>query len=327
MKAIYLVPGPDGGIYEYRDVEKPNPGENQVLVKIHAAGVNRGELLFVGMFRSDNPNVKPTPAGIDFAGEIVEVGAGVSDWKVGDRVMGRNFGSYAEFSVASTAVLIRIPDTMTYEQAAAVPNAYITAHDALISIAGMEKGDNVIVTAASSAVGIASLQLAKMFGADKIIATTRDADKAQRLLEIGATDVINTSEPDYAKKVQKITGDEYGADVIIDMVGGALLAENVFAMALQGRLVSVGRNSEGAGTVDMTELATRRGHLIGATFRTRTPEESMQAFKLFVEQCTPGLESGALVGVVDKAFPLQDLNDAHQYMLSNSQVGKIILTI
>ena len=153
MQAVYLVPTREGGVYEYRQVDKPEPQGSQVLVEVKAAGTNRGELLMVRGFRSDDPRFKPVPSGIEFAGDIVAVGEDATGWHVGERVMGRGMGGYADFALAGAMTLMRIPDALSYAEAAAIPNVFITAHDALVSNAQVQKSDIVLVTAASSGIG------------------------------------------------------------------------------------------------------------------------------------------------------------------------------
>ena len=325
MSAVYLVPTREGGVYEYRQVEKPEAKGMQVLVAVKAAGLNRGEILMTRSFNSSNPRLKPTPSGIEFAGEIVEVGEDATGWHVGDRVMARGFGGYAEYALASCTTLIRIPDHMDFAEAAAIPNVFITSHDAMISNAELQPEENVVITAAASGIGTASIQLAKLFGAKKIIATTRDKSKSQRLKDVGATDVIDTSEPGYADQVREITGDKYGADVIIDSVGGPMFADNLDALALGGRFVSVGRNGGTIGEIDLDELAARRARLIGTTFRTRTPQQIFRCFEVFIEDCLAALNSGEIRGIVDRTFPFDALHEAHEYMMSDGQLGKILL--
>ena len=324
MSAVYLVPTREGGIYEYRQVDRPRPAGGQVLVHVRAAGTNRGEILMVRSFRSSNPRLKPVPSGIEFAGEIVEVGPDATGWHVGERVMTRGFGGYAEYALAASTSLMRIPEAMSYAEAASIPNVFITSHDALVSNARIQAGEHVVVTAASSGIGTATIQLAKLFGADRIIATTRDGSKARGLLDIGATDVINTSQPDYPDEVRRLT-DGHGADVIIDSVGGPMFADNLAALAVQGRFVSVGRNGGELGEINLDQLANQRAQLIGTTFRTRSPQEAWCCFEAFVEDCADALADGRLRGVVDRTFPLDDLHDAHDYMLGNGQLGKIVL--
>lgn len=324
MQAVYLVPTREGGKYEYREVDRPEPRGSQVLVQVKAAGINRGEILMVAGFRSSNPKLKPVPAGIEFAGEIVEVGPDATGWHVGERVMGRGMGSYAEFMVAGAMTLMRIPDGLSFAEAAAIPNVFITAHDALVTNARVQKGDHVVVTAASSGIGTATTQLARLFGARSVVGTTRDATKIQAISNIGADLVIDTSKPGYVDAVKKATMNN-GADIIVDSVGGPMLADNLEALAVKGRIVSVGRNGGTVGQCDLDLVANKRARIIGTTFRTRTPQEAWRCFEVFVEDCLDAFADGRLKPVLDRSFPFDRLHDAHEYMLADGQVGKIVL--
>lgn len=324
MRAVYLVPGSEGGVYEYRDAPVPKADGSQVLVEVRAAGTNRGEILMVGGYRSDNPAFGPVPAGIEFAGDIVEVGPDATGWHVGERVMGRSRGCYAEFVIAGAMNLMRIPDHMSYVEAAAIPNVFVTAHDALVTNGQLAAGESVVVTAASSGIGTATMQLAGLFEASTIIATTRNAHKAAGLSSLGADLVIDTSSDDYVKTVLATTDDE-GVDVIIDSVGGQMLADNVAAIAIGGRIVSVGRNGGTTGNCNLDYLANQRAQLIGVTFRTRSPREAWRCFEVFLEDCQQPFADGRLKGIVDRTFPLDALHDAHRYMMSDAQLGKIVL--
>ena len=325
MKAIFLVPAPDGGVYEYREVPKPTPQRDQVLVKVHAAGTNRGELLIAKpAARSSNPNAKASPAGIEFAGEIAEVGPDATGWHVGERVMGVAPGSYAEFVLSGSVQLMRIPDGLSWAQAASIPNVFVTAHDAVASNGGLEPEETIMVTAASSGIGTAAIQLARMIGARTIIATTRAAAKKEALTAVGADHVVDASQPGFVERVREIA--QNGVDVVIDSVGGPMLADNIAALAVQGRLVSVGRNAGKLGQCDLDQVALKRASIIGVSFRTRTPQETFLCFERFSNACLGGFGSGVLKPVLDRTFPFDRLADAHDYMLSDRQVGKIVLT-
>ena len=278
----------------------------------------------VNSYTSKNPALQSSPAGLDFAGEIIEVGPDATGWHPDERVMVRRIGGYAEYAAVPSTNLIRIPDHMGYAEAASMPNVFITSHDALISNAELARRESVVVTAGGSGIGTASIQLARCFGADRIIATTRNVDKGDRLREIGATDVVDSSTPDYPDTVRAITGGT-GADVIIDSVGGPMFADNLDALAIGGRFVSVGRNGGDIGEIDLDLLASKRTRLIGTTFRTRTPAETWRCFEAFVEDCMAGVRAGDLRGIVDKTFPFDALADAHAYLMSDAQVGKVVL--
>ena len=325
MTSVYMVPGDTGALYEYRKVKIPKPKLSQVLIKVKAAGVNRGELTIVSEFVSSDARFSAIGAGLEFAGDIIALGPDATGWHVGDRVMGRFFGSYSEYMVAPSPVLIHLPDNMSYEEGAAIPNTFMTSYDALTHLAHFQAGEDVVITAGSSGIGIAAIQIARnMLGANKVIATTRGSDKVDKLLEIGATDVINTKDPDYSNKVLELTGGK-GADVIIDVVGGVMFNDNVNALALEGRFVSVGRNAGVTGTIDLDLVAQKRARIIGATYRTRSPQESYNSYEVFKHECMPAFEDGRLRPVIDKIFPLKGVFDAHRYMLNGGQVGKILL--
>jgi NADPH2:quinone reductase len=325
MEAVYLIPTKSGGVYEYRQVNKPKAKGSQVLVRVMAAGTNRGEILMVQGFRSANPKLKPVPSGIEFAGEIVEVGEDATGWHVGERVMARGIGGYAEYALAGCMTLMRIPDALSYTQAAAIPNVFITAHDALVSNAQVKKGDTVLVTAASSGIGTAAIQLARYFGAETVIGTSRDETKLAALADLGADLVVDTSKPDFVDLVDAKTGGE-GVDIIIDSVGGPMFASNLAMLAVKGRIVTVGRNAGEIGEINLDQVANKRAQIIGTTFRTRTPQEAWRCFEVFVEDCMSGFADGTLQSVVDRAFSFDSLHDAHTYMLENNQVGKIVLS-
>src|SRR5260370_1743353 len=326
MKAIFLVPGHDGGVFEYRDVPAPSAKGDLVGVKVRAAGTNRGELLARPGFRSSNPALKPMPGGVEFAGEIVAVGPDATGWHAGERVMGRAPGSYAEFVAVNPVQLMRIPGSLSWAEAASIPNVFVTAHDALATAAELKAGESVMITAGSSGVGTAAIGLAGFLGGKTVIATTRAAAKSGILTELGADLVIDVSKSEWVDQVMAAT-DKRGVDVIIDNVGGPMLADNIRALAIKGRLVSVGRNAGNVGECDLDQVAFKRVSIIGVTFRTRTPQESFMCGERFAAACLDGFRSGALAPRLDRTFPFHKLADAAAYMLSDAQVGKIVLTI
>jgi NADPH2:quinone reductase len=192
MKAWFTVPGPEGATRELRDIPVPTPSSGQVVVAVRAAGTNRGELIRGAQVRSGTPAASPARAGTEFAGEIAALGDGVSGWKQGDRVMGRAVGSYAECVVASPRALMRIPDGMAWAEAAAIPNVFVTAHDALVTNAAVAPGESVMVTAGPSGVGTVAIQIARHLGANPVLATTRSPAKAAALRALGAHEVVDT---------------------------------------------------------------------------------------------------------------------------------------
>jgi NADPH:quinone reductase len=327
MKAWFTVPGPEGAVFEFRESPVPVPGPGQVVIAVRAAGTNRGELIRGAQLRSGGPAASPARAGTEFAGEIAALGDGVNGWTPGDRVMGRAVGSYAQYVVAHQRALMRIPDRMPWAEAAAIPNVFVTAHDALVTNAAARPGESVMVTAGPSGVGTAAIQIARHIGANPVLATTRTPAKAAALRALGAHEVIDTRDAGkWVDAVMRATADR-GVDVIIDHVGGPMLADNVRVLALKARLVSVGRNAGRVGDCDLDEVARKRASIIGVTFRTRTPEESLVCSERFSTHLLDAVAKGALKPVLDRTFPFDRLTDAHKYMLSDAQTGKIVLMV
>jgi NADPH:quinone reductase len=326
MKAWFSVPGPEGAVFELREAPAPTAAAGQVVVAVRAAGVNRGELIRGAQARATGAATNPTRAGGEFAGEIVTLGDGVTGWKPGDRVMGRAAGSYAPYVAVAHRALMRVPDGLSWAEAAAIPNVYVTAHDAIVTNAALAKGESVVVTAGSSGVGTAAIQIARHLGAQPVIATTRAPAKAAALRALGAQEVVDTREADWGDRVVKATQGR-GVDVIIDQVGGPLLAENIRTLALKGRLVTVGRSGGFSGDCNLDEIARKRATIIGVTFRTRTAEESLACSERFAEHLLGAVGAGALKPVLDRTFAFEALRDAHRYMLSDAQTGKIVLLV
>src|SRR4029453_8305177 len=257
MKAWFAVPGPEGAVFELRESPVPVAGPGQVVVAGAAAGTNRGELIRGAALRA-GAAAAPARAGTEFAGEITAIGEGVSGWKAGDRVMGRSVGSYAHFVAASPRALMRVPDGMSWAEAAAIPNVFVTAHDALVTNAAVRHGESVMVTAGPSGVGTAAIQIARHIGANPVIATTRTPAKADALRALGAHEVVDTRDAGkWVDAVMRATGGR-GVDVIIDHVGGPMLADNIRVLALKSRLVSVGRNAGRVGDCDLEQNAPNR---------------------------------------------------------------------
>jgi NADPH:quinone reductase-like Zn-dependent oxidoreductase len=326
MKAWFAVPGPEGAVFELRDAAVPAAGAGQVVVAVRAAGTNRGELIRGAQLRPGPAAAAPARAGTEFAGEIAALGDGVSGWQPGDRVMGRAVGSYAQYVAAAARALMRIPAGMSWAEAAAIPNVFVTAHDALVTNAGAAAGECVMVTAAPSGVGTAAIQIARHLGANPVVATTRSPGKAAALRALGAHEVVDPREAGWVDAVMRATSGR-GVDVIIDNVGGPMLADNVQVLALKGRLVSVGRNAGRVGECDLDEVARKRARIIGVTFRTRTPEESLACSERFAADLLGAVAAGALRPVLDRTFPFEGLTDAHRYVLSDAQTGKIVLAV
>lgn len=322
MRQWWTVPGSSGGEIEQRVVPVPTPGPGEVLIRVAGAGVNRGELIGRPTLRSDNPRAKPAPSGIEFAGEVASFGEGVSALSDGQRVMGRGRACYADYVVVDQRAVLPVPDHLSDHQAAAIPNVFVTAHDALVTAAHVGRGEKVLITAGSSGVGTAALQIARHLGAEAVVATTRSAAKGEALRTLGATSVVDTSDPDWSTIVAAEVGP---VDAVIDQVGGGLFPALLTTMAIEGRYISVGRNDGPTSTINLDLLARNRLQLIGVTFRTRSPSEALACSRLFADDLLEAFAPGGLQPVLDRTFPLDALPEAYDYMLTDDQVGKIVM--
>ena len=326
MKAMVIIQGRGGGRLEWRDVPEPVPGPEDLLMRVRAAGLNRADLyLLRGTY---DPTQKPADgviAGLEAAGEVAAMGKNVSGFAIGDRVMSMCSGGFAEFAVANHHLAMPVPARLSWEEAGTIPVAYMTEHNALIGNASLQSGDAVVVNAASSGVGIAALQIAKLFGAKPVIAIAGTPAKLAALKSIGMDLGINYHSEDFAEVVLAATGGA-GADVIIDHVGGSFLQQNLRCMAVKGRLISVGRLGQTHGELDLELMARKRLKLIGVTFRTRTLDEKIAIAKGVIADLLRPLSEGLLRPVIDSVFRLEDAPQAQAYMETNRHIGKIVLT-
>lgn len=322
MKAVRIFPGAEGGTLKIVDVPTPVPAAGQILVRVRASGLNRGEINIVKRARDGHP----LPAGVEFAGEVAAVGAEVSGWDAGDRVIGHGNGGQAEYVLADPLALIRVPGTLPWVQAAALPNVLITAHDALVTNGQLKPGETVLVNAASSGIGLAAIQIARVMGAGMVIATSRSAAKVEQLRQLGIEHVIDISRQDQLEAVMKLT-DNRGADIIIDSVGGTVFDTNLRCLAVKGRLVNIGRLGSSTATINLDLLWLRRLKLIGVTFRTRTEAERLACVQACANDLAPHLNAGRLSLPIDRSYPLEDIAQAHAYMETDQHIGKIVLTV
>ncbi len=322
MKAVRIVPGAAGGSLVIHEVPTPAPRAGEVLVRVMASGLNRGEINLVRNARSGDPK----PAGVEFAGVVAQVGAGVVNVCEGDRVMGHGPGGQAEYVVADARAVMPVPQGLSWVEAAAFPNVFITAHDALVTNGRFKAGDTVLVNAASSGIGLAAIQIAAKLGAKQVLATSRSADKAARLREYGVDCPIDLSSQDQLEMVHAATGGR-GVDVIVDSVGGTVFETNLRCLAVQGRLVNLGRMGSSTAQIDLTELWLKRLHLIGVTFRTRTEEERLACIEACARDVLPLLAEGRIKLPVERVYAMDELAQAHAYMETNQHFGKLVLAL
>lgn len=322
MRAARILPHEDGGKVAVVEVPTPTPGPGEVLVQVKASALNRGEILQAGRVLTGEPQ----PIGVEFAGVVAAVGSEVTQWQPGDRVMGHGNGGQAEYFLAAPLALMRVPETVSWVQAGAFPNVFTTAHDALITNGRLAEGETVLVNAGSSGIALATIEIAKAMGAGAVIATTRSEDKAQQLRDFGVDHVINVSVENQVEAVNAITGD-HGVDIIIDSVGGTVFEDNLNSLAVQGRLVNIGRLGSSTSTIDLNVLWLKRLKLIGVTFKTRTEDERVACIQDCARDLLGPLAAGKLRTPIDRTYALDQIADAHAYMATDQHFGKIVLVV
>jgi NADPH2:quinone reductase len=316
----------DGGV-EIREAAKPAPGPEQVLVRVRAAGLNRADLQVASGRSHGAIGGAGTIVGLEFAGEVEAVGSGVNTVKPGDRVMATGSSGYAEYAVADWGRVSPVPaNNMSWEQAAALPIALQTMHNALITAGRLKEGETVLIQGASSGVGLMGLQIAKLKGARFVMGTSTNEGRRARLRDFGADLAIDTTRPDWSQEVVAATGGR-GVDLIVDQVSASVANENMRAAAVLGRIVNVGRLGGFKGEFDFDLHALKRIDYIGVTFRTRSVEEVREIVRAMRDDLWPHVENGELSLPIDKTFPLDQAVAALAHMRANAHFGKIVLTM
>jgi NADPH2:quinone reductase len=311
---------------EVRDVPRPQPKAGEVLVRVRAAGLNRADLGAAKAAAHPGHATAGAPIGLEWAGEVVEVGAQVRDFKPGDRVMCSGSGGYAEYAVADAGRTIAIPDRLSFEQAGTLPLALLTLHDALVTNGRLRSGESVLIQGASSGVGLMGLQIAKALGARLVIgSSTHDARRA-RLKEFSADLAVDTRDPAWVDQVLAAT-DRKGVDLVVDMISGPLINQTMTATAIRGRIVNVGRLGGNTAELDMDLHALRRLDYIGVTFRTRTVEEVREIVRRMRADLWELVADGRLALPIDRRFPLTEAPAALAHMRANAHFGKVVLTM
>lgn len=327
MKAITIEEFGHPDVLKLSDVPDPLVRPADLLVRVYAAGVNRADLTHrTGGY--GRPDFGDSPIiGLEIAGEVIEKGNAVVGFEVGDRVMGVvGGGAYAELARIDYRMAMPIPAQLDYVHAAAIPEVFVTAHEALMHLARLKPGDSVLIHAAAGGVGSAAVQLAYATGAT-VYATT-DGSKLSRVEHLGADVAIDYKNSDFAEVIASKT-DGRGVDVIIDFVGEPYFARNLASLANGGRLIQVGiLGGGGKVALELEHVLYRHLQIIGTVMKSRTPSEKHEMIKRFREHWLERFEGGgSLEPVVDSTFPLSRAADAHHRMESSENVGKIILTM
>jgi NADPH2:quinone reductase len=307
---------------EIRDVPQPRPGENDVVVRVRAAGLNRADLNAARGAGGHGP--AGVAIGLEWAGEVAEVGAGVRGVKPGDRVMCSGLGGYAEYAMCDYGRVAPIPDGMNYEEAGTLPIALLTLHNALVTAGRLKAGERVLIQGASSGVGLMGLQMAKLLGASLVIGSSTNETRRKRLAEFGADLAVDTRDAGWHEEVLKATGGN-GVNLTVDMISGATVNQTMKATALLGRIVNVGRLGGTRAEFDFDLHALRRIDYVGVTFRTRTIEEVRDIARRMREDLGEALSAGKLRLPIDRTFPLADAVAAQAHMRANAHFGKIVL--
>lgn len=325
MKAI-AIEKTDGGTLVYRDVPDPVAGPDDLLVAVRACALNRADLLQrVGGYPQPGPRPEFEIPGLEYAGEVVEVGARVEGFAPGDRVMGLLAGGgYAELVSTPQRLAVKVPDSLGWQEAGATPEVFITAHDALLQC-NLQAGESVLVHAIGSGVGVAALQIAKMMGATQVFGTAGSDEKLDSAAALGLDVGVNYREADFAEAVLEATNGA-GVDVILDVIGADYWERNLRAIARQGRMVLVGLMGGGvAENASLGPFLMKRLQVRGTTLRARPLEQKAAATRAFEKSVLPHIASGRIKVVVDRVFPLSEAVAAQAHMEANANFGKIVL--
>jgi len=330
MRAVVITShgGVDGiGVLEVES--PPTPVADRVRVRVHAAGLNRADILQRRGLYPAPPGYPQNIPGLEFAGKVESIGDAVRTWKVGDRVFGIIAGgAQAELVVVPESNLARIPHELDWVEAGAMPEVFITAHDALFTRAGLHMGERVLIHAAASGVGTAAIQLGHASGAT-VYGTSRTTEKLERIRELNlgldTSVAVGDTPAKFVEAVQKWTNGA-GVDVILDLVGGNYFSANLDALASRGRLICVGTMAGAKSEIDLGLLLRKRANIIGTMLRGRSIEEKAEATRLFASSVLPLVSRGAIRPVIDGVYPVDEIRDAHQRLESNASFGKIVLT-
>ncbi len=322
MKSYSLRVEGTQAVLRLGDAPMPVAGPGQVLVKMHAAGLNRGEFIPGGLIKAGASK----PAGIEGAGEIAAIGAGVGGLHVGQRVMGRCPGAFAEFALMDAREAIPVPPGLSMQAAAAVPLTFLVVHDMLVAQGRLKAGEWLLITGVSSGVGVAALQAAKALGA-KVIGTSGSADKLARLKALGLDVGLATRGPDFDAAVLQAS-DGHGADLVVNTVGGSVFAACIRCMAFEGRLATVGYvDNTLTAEIDIQALHAKRLTLFGVSNKLRSADQRAAGVPAFVADLLPAIADGRIQPLVDQVFAFADLPAARAHMEANAHLGKIVVTM
>jgi putative PIG3 family NAD(P)H quinone oxidoreductase len=325
MKAIVVKQGDEFPRLVWEVVEDITFGSEEVLVNVKATAVNRADLMQALGAYPPPPGASPI-LGLEMAGVIAAIGEDVKGWKVGDHVCALlPGGGYAEQVAVPADMLLRLPDSWSFEMGTAVPEVWLTAYVNLFLEGDLKAGETVLIHAGASGVGTAAIQLAKEVGAIPFVTAGSD-DKLARCRQLGAHIAINYKTTDFLEKV-KLATEGKGVNLILDPIGGAYIEQNIQALGRYGRLVNIGLLGGAKGEINMALVLVNRLHIVGSTLRSRSPAEKSSITSKFESGFWPLLKDGTLKPIIDTMFPIEEAQAAHQYVRDNKNVGKVILRL
>ena len=323
MKTCWIVTRDRKSQLEWRDLPVPQPQAGEILMRVRATALNRGEIVVGGVMHGGAEKL----GGLEAAGEVQAVGAGVTQFSPGERIFGRVRGSFAEYATIFEHQAMLVPERLSWEQAAAIPISYITAWEMLCSPCGpLKAGEWLLITGASAGAGVASIQLAKLVGA-RSIGTSGSQEKLAKLKSIGLDVAIATRGADFAAQVKEATGGK-GADLIANLVGGSQFAECLRCLARNGRLVVVGYvDGVYKAELDLAAVHANRFQIFGVSNAKLTVDERIQSARGFARDVMPAIADGRIEPLIDRVFPFDELPAAKAWMESSAMTGKIVVRV
>jgi NADPH2:quinone reductase len=316
----------DKGV-EIRDLPKPAPKPNEVLIRVRASSLNRADLLVALGHQHGSVGGVGARLGLECAGEVEAVGSEVEGVKPGDRIMASAPGGFAEYVVTDAGRVHRIPgNNMGYEQAACFPVALQTMHNAVVTAGRLKRGETMLMQGASAGVGLMGMQIGKLMGASLVIGTSTNADRRARLHEFGCDLALDSADPSWPDQVKNATGGK-GVDLIVDLVSAPVANQNLEAASILGRIVNVGRLGGMKGEFDFDKHALKRIDYIGVTFRTRSAEEVREINRRMRADLWPAIEAGKLSMPIHKTYKLVDIGEALALMRANRHFGKVVISV
>jgi NADPH:quinone reductase-like Zn-dependent oxidoreductase len=322
MKSYWIVVRENRSVLVPREAPVPQLKRDEVLVRVHATALNRGELIVGSAVHGGDERLGGTEA----SGVIEAVGDGVTEWRKGDRVMGRVRGAFAEYAAMYSGQVLPMPARLTFEEAAAIPSSFVTAYEALVRYGKLQAGESVLISGAASGVGMASVLTAKVVGA-RSIGLSRSAAKLAKLTAIGLDVAIQLQGPDFASKVRDATGGK-GANLALNLVGATVFAEMMRSLAYEGRLAIVGYvDGEHHADIDLNAAHVNRLQVFGISNVKLKREERAVTTRSFARDILPAIADGRITPLIDRVFGFDELPAAMNHMDAESRVGKVVVKL